>query len=119
MKFNPAKDSPDTAAQTMAVMLVHGSTRQKKEALLVIHGITPYGCYDHEPYVTTCIVQTGWTPWVHDIGRQHTREPIHTEIPNPLTKDCQFSLAPKTHNDRRCTQCIWRAVTPDQTKDTK
>ncbi len=57
------------------------------------------GCYNRAPLKTTALVQSGW---VNDDFYYKSRKPLMVEIPDPMTKDCQYS---KTHNDPKCKGC--------------
>ena len=68
----------------------------------------PNGCYNHKPYVDTVIVPDGWD-YFRDGKNQPQRTPLLKDIPNPMTKDCQYTLHQNNHADPRCAGCIWQA----------
>ena len=60
-----------------------------------------YGCYDREPLKNTAIVQSGW----YGTGIKIPKVCNMIEIPDLMTKECQYS---KAHNDPKCKGCIWQ-----------
>lgn len=60
------------------------------------------GCFDREPLRDKVYVQDGWR--YHHDGVQFTRIPIIKEIPDPMTKDCRYSV--DYGNDPGCAGCI-------------
>lgn len=65
----------------------------------------PYGCRDRAPLEPHAVVQDGWLE--QDGGGYWTRMPVLVQIPDPMTKDCQYS---KTHQDPRCEGCKHKNV---------
>lgn len=64
-------------------------------------GVRRYGCFDRAPLADTVTVRAGWRYFTDTIRIELLRE-----IPNPMTRDCQYS---KTTDDARCVGCKWRA----------
>jgi hypothetical protein len=58
------------------------------------------GCYNREPLRDSVKVQAGW-----DDCFVKTRNPVMVHIPDPMSKDCQYS---RTTADERCDGCKWR-----------
>jgi hypothetical protein len=63
------------------------------------------GCYNRAPLVETVIVQTGWSDLFRHESGLDTRVAYMDEIPNPNSKDCQYS---RTTEDERCDGCVWK-----------
>lgn len=61
-------------------------------------------CHNREPLQETVIVQEGWN-YCRDGFGNPVRSAVLREIPNPMTKDCQYS---KTTADARCAGCKWK-----------
>ena len=53
------------------------------------------GCFDRAPLKSRVMVQDGWWP----DGTRHM-----VEIPDPMTKDCQYQADDK-YNDPQCVGC--------------
>lgn len=63
-----------------------------------------YGCYNRKPLVDTVIVRFGYGELIDEGWGNFSRVAVLAEIPNPMTKDCQYS---KTTLDQRCAGCKW------------
>ena len=61
-----------------------------------------YGCHNRAPLITWRQVQDGWND-----GRQVMRV-----IPDPMTKDCQYTYTELGQADPKCAGCKWRADKP-------
>jgi hypothetical protein len=59
-----------------------------------------HGCYNRPPLRKTIQVQIGWEPY------HRTRAPILETIPDPMTKECVYSL--RTKDDPKCEGCKWK-----------
>lgn len=60
----------------------------------------PYGCNGRDPLRSRREVQRGWT----DDGRRHMQP-----IPDPMTKECQYTFTALGRVDPGCLGCEWRA----------
>ena len=60
------------------------------------------GCHNREPLSANVVVPDGW---LQD-GR-YTRKQKIKVIPDPMTKDCQYSKFDK-YNDPQCAGCKWQ-----------
>lgn len=58
-----------------------------------------YGCNGRAPLADTAVVQDGWTS---DNRRQMV------DIPDPMTKDCQYRKDVLSKTDKGCDGCPWR-----------
>lgn len=64
-----------------------------------------HGCYDRAPLNETVVVQDGWT----SSGQAATtRLPKLVTLPNPLTKECQYTKSNMGKTDPKCVGCKWR-----------
>jgi hypothetical protein len=71
------------------------------------------GCFDHAPYKNRVMVQDGWTDEpLSPTTLTRTRMPVIKAIPNPNTKDCQYSL---TTLDEKCEGCKWKQELKSET----
>lgn len=61
-----------------------------------------HSCYDRPPLKDTVTVQDGYIsgPFFN------TRIPVMVEMPDPMTKDCQYS---RNTTDPVCAGCRWNA----------
>lgn len=55
------------------------------------------GCHNRKPLNAKAIVQAGWR------YTNNTREPVMIEIPDPMTKTCQYQKLKK--DDPKCSGC--------------
>lgn len=74
--------------------------------------IRPHGCHNHKAFVEAVIVQHGWSEIFRDGFNNPHRTPVLKEIPNPMTKDCQYTLHKDNHADPRCAGCFWQRQPP-------
>jgi hypothetical protein len=58
-----------------------------------------YGCHNREPLRAERPVQNGWTP----LGKRQM-----AIIPDPMTKDCQYTHTELGQVDPRCAGCRWK-----------
>lgn len=67
------------------------------------------GCHNRPPLRETVLVQSGWIDGLppHD-GSLITKYPRMIEIPDPLSKHCQYQRDKK--DDPKCDNCIWKDV---------
>jgi len=63
-----------------------------------------YGCFNRPPLQETVYVQDGW--YLQQLrGNKHlSRAPRMIEIPDPMTKSCQYQADDK-YNDPQCIGC--------------
>lgn len=61
-----------------------------------------YGCHNRKPLRASRNVQDGWTP----LGARNMRP-----LPDPMTKDCQYTHTRLGQADPKCAGCKWRAST--------
>jgi len=64
-----------------------------------------YGCHNRAPLKDKAVVQAGW----HRIIHPHTEARVITTIPDPMTKDCQYTHSDLGHADARCAGCRHKA----------
>lgn len=62
-----------------------------------------YGCHNRKPLRDRRWVQDGWEV------RGRSREPKVITIPDPMTKDCQYTHTELGQADPKCAGCKWRA----------
>lgn len=66
-----------------------------------------YGCHNHAARSDTLEVQDGWR---EDTTHGHpSRRPKMTVIPDPMTKDCQYTHTDLGMTDAKCDGCRHRA----------
>ena len=113
--FNPAEGSPATADQMAAIMLLHGTDKQKKLAELHAVGIRPHGCYDRKPLGKTIWVQDGYQTVMSRDDGSVLRAPVYKQVTTEWNDDgrCQYTKSKKTNGDPSCHGCIWKATNPD------
>lgn len=70
---------------------------------------THNACHNREPFKDTTVVQVGWN-WLPDGFGNPTRTEILSEIPVPMTKDCQYSIRTP---DPKCAGCRWNQQPKD------
>ena len=58
-----------------------------------------YGCHNRAPLKTRVVVQDGW--FMDGVSRT----PHMVSLPNPMTKDCQFTHTALGKIDKKCTGC--------------
>lgn len=59
------------------------------------------GCYNRAPLRDSVMAQDGY----HNDPTAAFRNPRMVQIPDPMSKDCQYS---RTTADERCDGCKWR-----------
>ena len=65
------------------------------------------GCFNRPELDCYVTVQTGWKEnWDAFDFNFATRVPIIASIPNPNSKDCQYSMRAPGVNDPKCKGCI-------------
>ena len=62
-----------------------------------------YGCHNRAPFNESLMVQDGYFPADADYRVQRM-----VKIPDPMTKDCQFSKTELGKIDPKCNNCNWR-----------
>ena len=62
-----------------------------------------YGCFNRPSLKTQAIVQDGF--FMDGV----TRTPRMVSIPDPMTKDCQFTHTELGKSDPKCTGCTHKA----------
>jgi len=72
-----------------------------------------HGCHNRPAPSKLIIVQDGWNEWFNDDCYTPGRTAKYKYIPDPMTKECQYTRSAKTNNDPQCAGCRWRAETPD------
>lgn len=65
-----------------------------------------YGCNNREPLNDLVTVQTGWRETV-SLGSP-SRVPVLKSIPDPMTKDCQYTKTAIGQADAGCQGCRHR-----------
>jgi hypothetical protein len=70
-----------------------------------------HGCHNRKPFVDAVTVQDGWARARDIVGLLPivTRQPRMKVIPDPMTKDCQYTLHAENHADPSCAGCTWKA----------
>lgn len=68
------------------------------------------GCHNRAPFVNTVVVQSGWQYEQRMVDLSYVRMPVMVEVPNVMTKDCQYSILTP---DPRCAGCTWYQQPPD------
>ena len=66
-----------------------------------------YGCWNRAPLQPVVVVQTGW---MMRSPKDITRSPRMTQVPDPMTKDCQYTLSDLGRTDPGCVGCKHKAV---------
>ena len=61
-----------------------------------------YGCFDRAPLAALAFVQDGWIPYEY-----YSRIARMVEIPDPMTKSCQYQADDK-YGDKGCIGCKWK-----------
>lgn len=61
-----------------------------------------YGCNDRKPLKQTVTVQDGYTT------TKAARFDHMVTIPDPMTKDCQYTKTDLGQQDPKCFNCNWR-----------
>lgn len=65
-----------------------------------------HGCHNRKPIRSDIVVQQGWEyEWKG--FNSLTRKPLLATMPDPMTKDCQYSKS--SPNDPSCADCKWKA----------
>lgn len=72
-----------------------------------------WGCHNRAPLSPTVVVQTGWT--YRRVNGRISREAVMREIPDPMTKDCQYTLSAPA--DPRCAGCRWHVDSPTRLQE--
>lgn len=70
-----------------------------------------YGCHNRPSLAPTAWVQVGWAkaPNVVVKGNVRLQVVMRAPIPDPMTKDCQYTLSDLGRTDPGCTGCNRRA----------
>lgn len=65
-----------------------------------------YGCHNRKPYLSTLVVQEGWTLSVEiaDVYRKARM----THAPHKMSTDCRYTESENGQNDPKCERCSWK-----------
>lgn len=67
--------------------------------------MSKYQCHNRAPLRETVTVQSGWNYGLSDKYACQLRQPVMIEIPDPMSKYCQYQRDKK--DDPKCQGCRW------------